>query len=167
VIPSTTIHIDTVHLHMPSPGFLLQAVESKLPADSNEQLQTIEAPDGTVIDAATGLMWSRGTIAKGKTWAEAKEAAAAVRLGGFTDWRLPTRAELLTLVDDTRSDPCIDTSRFDCDSAWYWTATPLASSPSVFAWSVYFSYGFANCYGQTNQGLVRAVRSVVPASPGQ
>jgi hypothetical protein len=124
----------------------------------------IEAPAGTVIDEATGLMWSKATIAKGKTWSEAKEAAAAVCLGGYSDWRLPTRKELLTLVDDTRSNPAIDTDRFDCDPDWYWSSTLLASSPSDCAWGVYFYYGYAAYYPQNGSGRVRAVRSVSPSA---
>jgi hypothetical protein len=167
--PNTIIHIGAVNVHTSSPGQLLQA-DGFLTAEyasCREALRTAIAPPDTVLDYATGLMWSKATTAKGKTWAEAKEAAAAVRLGGYTDWRLPTRAELLTLVDDTRSNPAIDTARFDCDPDWYWSSTPLASSPSDYAWVVDFYGGYADCLHQFNLGRVRAVRSVSPASPGQ
>lgn len=165
--PNTVIHIGTVHMHVPSPGVLLQSDEflNQTYASCREALRGVIVPSDIVLDQATGLMWSKATIAKGKTWAEAKEAAAAVRLGGYTDWRLPTRAELLTLVDDTRSKPAIDTARFDCESDWYWTSTPLASSPSGYAWLVFFGNGYYN--RQLINGRVRAVRSVSPASPGQ
>jgi len=162
--PSTIVHIGTVHLHVPLRGVPLHSDEL---AASMGFADGCVAPTGTVIDHSTGLMWSKATTAKGKTWAEAKAAAEAVRLGGFTDWRLPTRAELLTLVDDTRSNPAIDTSRFDCESDWYWTSTPLASSPSDCAWGVSFGDGNAGYSHQLNDGRVRAVRSVSSPASGQ
>ncbi|EIL99112.1 DUF1566 domain-containing protein [Rhodanobacter thiooxydans] len=165
--PVTVIHIDTVHMHVPSPGVLLSSVEQFASARCAGHATPIEAPAGTIIDQSTGLMWSKATTAKGKTWAEAKAAAEAVRLGGYTDWRLPTRAELLTLVDDTRSNPAIDTTQFDCESDWYWTSTPLASSPSVCAWGVDFSSGGADYDRQPDDGRVRAVRSVSSPASGQ
>ena len=162
--PATVIHIGTVHLHVPSLATLLSSTDLAIGMGF---AHPAEEPTGTVIDRATGLMWSKATIAKGKTWAEAKAAAEAVRLGGYTDWRLPTRAELLTLVDDTRSNPAIDTSRFDCESDWYWTSTPLASSPSGCAWYVSFNLGGAYCNRQDGDGRVRAVRSVSSPASGQ
>ncbi len=163
--PATVIHIGVIHLHVPSPGVLLNT--EHLAEAASIAHPAAAAPDGVVVDHATGLMWSKATVAKGKTWAEAKAVAEAVRLGGYTDWRLPTRAELLTLVDDTRSNPAIDTSRFDCESDWYWTSTPLASSPSVFAWVVFFYDGYALYFRQVNGGRVRAVRSVSSPASGQ
>jgi hypothetical protein len=165
--PATVIHIGTVHMHVPSSGVLLRSEELAISMGFATGAMPIEEPTGTVVDPTTGLMWSKATTAKDKTWTEAKAAAEAVRLGGYTDWRLPTRAELLTLVDDTRSNPAIDTGRFDCESDWYWTSTPLASSPSDYAWFVYFYYGHALCNHQNYGGRVRAVRSVSSSASGQ
>jgi hypothetical protein len=81
------------------------------------------------------LEWS-ATLCNGERakFAAAEKACAALGEG----WRLPTRAELLSLVDDTRSDPAIDTERFpDTKSAAYWTGTPFASDSS-YAWIVQF-----------------------------
>ncbi len=46
-------------------------------------------------------------------------------------------------------------------------ARGIASSPSDYAWNVNFNNGNANYNHQNNNGRVRAVRSVSPASPGQ
>lgn len=162
----TIIHIGTFNLHVPSPGVLLSSDSTPRPALA-DQCAGIVQPAGTVIDQATGLMWGKSTSAKNQTWAEAKAAAEGVRLGGYTDWRLPTRAELLTLVDDTRSNPAIDIDRFDCESDWYWTSTPLASSPSDCAWGVNFNYGDAFYIHQSLNGRVRAVRAVSSPASGQ
>ena len=120
----------------------------------------IDNGDGTVTDTTTGLMWSRDNFGDGELNHEAAgKACAALRLAGHADWRLPTRAELLTLVDDTRHDPCIDTAAFpSCRSSWYWTATPAAWSASA-AWLVYFSYGGAYGSRRSSSAFVRAVRA--------
>ena len=115
----------------------------------------------TVHDARTGLIWSRATLPGGRrNWKDAQKAAAACTLGGFSDWRLPTVQELLSIVDYERTEPAIDPV-FECEDSWYWTSTPLASSPSDCSWIVDFSYGGSHWYYQGNEGFVRAVR------PGQ
>jgi len=162
---TTTIHIGTLNLHVPSPGVLLQ---SEAFASKIDQLTDgAGALAGTVVDRATGLMWTAATVASDKTWAEAKKVAEAVDLGGYTDWRLPTRKELLTLVDDTRFNPAINTDLFQCDPSRYWSSTVDAESPSACAWLVNFNDGDSYPCNQNLQARVRAVRSVLPAASGQ
>ena len=99
--------------------------------------------DGTVTDERTGLMWEQGLCPRRYTWADATKVRIAelnvAALGGHTDWRLPTRAELVSLVDDTRLDPAIDPI-FSCQSSFYWSATTYQNDPS-FAWVVFFFDG--------------------------
>jgi hypothetical protein len=72
---------------------------------------------------------------------------------------MPTRAELLSLVDDTKHSPAIDSEFFPaCKSDWYWTSTPWAASPVDCAWYVYFNDGGAGCDSHDFSGFVRAVR---------
>jgi hypothetical protein len=71
---------------------------------------------------------------------------------------LPTIRELLSLVDYGRTSPAIDPA-FECDSAWYWTSTPYAGSPSGSAWIVGFSYGYSYWGAQDYEFSVRAVRA--------
>jgi hypothetical protein len=122
------------------------------------QLQD-DAEDWVAVkDRTTGLIWSRHTINDERyIWTEAKEAVADVQLCGWSDWRLPTRKELLSIVDDTRVSPAIDIRFFDCKSDWYWTSTEVARS-SDCAWFVYFSYGSSSWGGRGYGGFVRAVR---------
>ena len=119
-----------------------------------------DSSEGCVLDRSTGLTWSKDNVPGGRmNWVKAKEACAALRLGGFSDWRLPTVQELLTLVDYERHDPAIDTEHFACESAWYWTATPAHSSPGAFAWFVYFYHGGSRWGNQGLDAHVRAVRA--------
>ncbi len=61
--------------------------------------------DGTVTDLNTGLMWQKTTAAKpdsldGRiTWYEGEETARNLRVGGYTDWRVPSVKELISIVD--------------------------------------------------------------------
>jgi len=119
------------------------------------------AGEDVVTDNTTGLMWTRYDVTtKRVNWADAKKATVAAKVGGYDDWRLPTIQELLSLVDYSRSEPAIDPI-FGCQPSWYWTGTPLASSPSDLAWLVRFYLGNSSWLTQLSEGFVRAVR------PGQ
>jgi hypothetical protein len=54
--------------------------------------------DGTVSDEVTGLTWvqARGPET---SWDDAVSGAAACRVGGHDDWRMPTVKELYSLID--------------------------------------------------------------------
>jgi hypothetical protein len=114
--------------------------------------------DEMVGDSATGLVWAQKSLGE-MNWAKAKDACANLRVGGHSDWRLPTIRELLTLVDYERHDPCIDTDFFECKSTYYWTSTPAHSNPADSAWIVYFGNGGALWDDQDNGYRVRAVRA--------
>ena len=81
------------------------------------------------------------------------------RLLGFDDWRLPTRAELAALIDDTRHEPAIDTNFFPrVKPRWHWTSTPAAWS-SASAWLVGFDNGYVSYSGpRISGGFALAVR---------
>jgi hypothetical protein len=110
-----------------------------------------------VRDNVTGLVWTREPVAGGKrNWKDSMEAACKVDFGGH-QWRAPTIAEQLTLVNYERHSPAIDPI-FVCPSDWFWTSTPDVESPGVYAWYVYFSYGLSFRLAQGGVGFVRAVR---------
>jgi hypothetical protein len=111
------------------------------------------------LDKERGLMWPAQDLAGRHTWSEAKTAASALDLAGANDWRLPTIDELETLRDRSRFSPAADPT-LNLQSDWYWSDTPAAAAPAVYAWSVHFYLGYSDCYGRDYQGLVRPVRSV-------
>ena len=119
----------------------------------------IDNGDGTVTDTDTGLMWQKDTAPGTYTWQQALSYCEDLIFpaGGYSDWRLPNRNELQSIVDYSRYNPSIDPI-FNAVSSWYWSSTTGASSP-FNAWVVYFYYGYFNCYYKSYYDYyVRAVR---------
>jgi hypothetical protein len=88
------------------------------------------------------------------TFASAQQRAS----GG---WRVPTKDELVTLIDSDRKNfPTIDMAAFpDMDGShpWYWSSTP---NGNFIAWYVDFSDGYTSgCVDGVNTLAIRLVRS--------
>ncbi|MCF7848371.1 MAG: DUF1566 domain-containing protein [Kiritimatiellales bacterium] len=60
--------------------------------------------NGTVTDNVTGLMWTQDPGAK-MTFNKAVAGASKCKVGGYTDWRLPTIKELYSLIQLNGTDP--------------------------------------------------------------
>lgn len=87
-------------------------------------------------------------------WEGAVNYCSSLELGGITDWRLPTRNELLETVDQA-NDPAINqvfeniaSVRYSSAPIYYWSSSVDRKDN---AWTVEFSDGLA---GGTNQALV-------------
>ena len=123
--------------------------------------------DGTISDAATGLMWDRDDSAAGLNWQEALawvQARNAENYKGHADWRLPNAKELQSLVDYARSpsttdspalDPLFNTSTITDEAGtpdypWYWSGTTHqsmdASHTITGGAAVYVAFGRALGY---------------------
>lgn len=76
---------------------------------------------------------------------------------GFADWRMPTRKELLSIVDYGNGRPMVDEDYFPEVGQFIWTNTPLALG-SVSAWGVNFNYGNSFSIDKRNARQVRLVR---------
>jgi len=81
-------------------------------------------PDGIILDTRTTRQWVPDPGER-MTWHQAGEYVGTLRLGGFPDWRLPTRAELRDLGTGALSPAfklagcCAWSSeREDSSSAW-------------------------------------------------
>ncbi len=96
--------------------------------------------NGTVTDDITNLTWQRENTVT-KNWADALKYCDDLNLAGLTDWRLPSKKELLRIVNYGSSDPAIDAAAFpNTLSANYWSATVYALD-SWDAWVVSFTHG--------------------------
>lgn len=109
-----------------------------------------ELTEETVIDKTTDLVWQRSVSASTYTWADAKKHCEQLSLAGFSSgWRLPSRMELLTLVDYSRLEPAINIIAFpgtpyfsdpnNVSNGHFWSLSPYTETG--FAWSVSFRAG--------------------------
>ena len=87
--------------------------------------------------------------------------------GGYSDWRLPTRKELHTIVIERHAiaeRPTIDTNYFpNTLSSFYWSSTTYASC-TIGAWGVNFCGGYDRDYAKPYSYYVRAVRGGQPVA---
>lgn len=80
-------------------------------------------------------------------------------LCGANDWQLPTKVDLMGIVDNGRVNPAIDTGYFpNTLVGWFWSSSPYAWTDSV-AWRVDFSYGYVGNDLRSKNGPVRLVRA--------
>ncbi|MCI5219361.1 MAG: DUF1566 domain-containing protein, partial [Candidatus Electrothrix sp. LOE2] len=79
---------------------------------------------------------------------------------GVSDWRMPTRNELKSLVNYGRSWPAIDTGYFPNtvnSNSYVWSGSPYAGY-SDFAWLVIFLNGYSAYDNRDGNCAVRLVR---------
>lgn len=82
----------------------------KKPVDTSQPTRLVDNGDGTVTDPQTGLMWCKSDsyqlLKKWLNWTMAQEYLAEMnqnQFAGHHDWRLPTREEIQTLYDETKT----------------------------------------------------------------
>ncbi|MBI5121901.1 MAG: DUF1566 domain-containing protein [Rhodospirillales bacterium] len=113
--------------------------------------------DGTVIDRATGLTWTKADSGRGLDWGQALAYCEALAFAGHDDWRLPNAKELHSIVDYGRSpsatqsaalDPIFDISAIQDDDGkrewpFFWSSTTHLDGPGPGAFAVYLAFGTA------------------------
>jgi hypothetical protein len=102
--------------------------------------------DGTVTDNVTGLMWQQVVSTTTYNWAQALAYCPKLTLAGHSDWRLPSRIELVSIVDlGVTSGVPINATYFPSTPVgWFWSSSPWAGS-SRYAWGVGFGdVGYTN-----------------------
>jgi hypothetical protein len=117
----------------------------------------VKNQDGTITDSATGLMWQAETESYTKTWTEALSYCDQLTLADYSDWRLPSREELRSIVDYSKYGASIFGAFIDNASDFYWSSTSVASDIDL-AWGIRFNGGFDNRYSKYLTYAVRAVR---------
>jgi hypothetical protein len=124
-----------------------------------------------VTDHKTGLMWqgcpdeqigaacNTGTIFV-YNWEQALQQCAGLTWSGYQGWRLPSRAEAMSILDFRRDSPAVDPVAFPATPAtWFWTSTSYAEAGTTGAWLVDFTSGETNGYDKASSfTYIRCVR---------
>ena len=115
--------------------------------------------NGTVTDNNTYLIWQQQDDGITKSWANAKTYCDNLSLGGYSDWRLPSKKELVTIVNYAIPEPgpTIQPVFNNARSSAYWTATDMADSTSS-AWNVVFYNGQTDAPTKSANYYARCVR---------
>lgn len=143
---------------------------------STPAVRFVHQDQGTVVDTASGLVWMRcaqgfdwdGTTclatedSKEFTWTEALQLAENYQFAGETDWRLPNKNELASIVERRCFAPAIEATVFpNTPVNSFWSNTPNYFNVS-FAWAVNFDLGEHTTTRRSNLLAVRLVRDFSP-----
>lgn len=134
--------------------------------------QFVSHNNGTVTDQRTGLMWK--TCLEGQAspqctgkptalqWQDALNLAQNTftrSFAGYQDWRLPTRAELETLVEPNCRKPATNVQVFPNMPAVGLWSSDVANPVNQTAWGIDFIAGRAYPHFQAAGKHVRMVRN--------
>jgi hypothetical protein len=109
--------------------------------------------NGVITDTATSLQRAQDTGGQAMTWDNANAYVRDLKIGGYSDWRLPTKEELESLITYCKGKG-IQVKEGKCaeyynkigfkkvQSPVYWSSTTVAGNPNL-AWIV--SSGMATC----------------------
>lgn len=138
----------------------------------------VDLGNGTVEDKRTGLVWSKcsaGSVWRSESgrceeqargvseflWQDALIYASNLNVQADSDWRLPNKKELASIVEYACFAPAINQEFFpQTHSSNYWTATPLPYTQPLKVVAVDFSSGAFNSFNAaTTMAKVRLVYS--------
>jgi sulfatase modifying factor 1 len=120
--------------------------------------------DGTVSDSQSGMLWQKGDNGSKLSQSGAISYCQGLTLGGKSNWRLPTDAELQTLLDygvpaPGPKVPAVFSASTTMDGLW--TASPLASDPT-WEWIVAAWWGDNTYAGAPATMRARCVNAPTP-----
>jgi len=112
-----------------------------------------------VTDSATGLMWQKDYTTQSVGWRPALQYCTDLTYAGYSDWRLPNKNELLSLINYEKPEK--PSSYFpDMPSYIFWSSTPYAGDNNA-AYNVDFSItGFPMIADRSEQNSGYHVRCV-------
>lgn len=137
--------------------------------------------NGTVTHNVTGLMWMRCSLgqtwnqgtqkcegsASQYMWVNALTAAGDDETAGHTNWRLPNRNELFSIIEASCHRPAVNSDIFpnipttNAGNPFYWSATPDSQPGVSNSWTVLFGDGNSLARGRNNgDHYVRLVRDI-------
>ena len=105
------------------------------------------------------------TLSQCNTQAYAQTVNQQGGICGFSDWKLPTKAQLETLLSSAHDSKSEQPQRINTryfaqlpSNTWYWSSSTSAQDHQ-YAWLFYFDYGKADDHLKFQNFAVRLVRS--------
>jgi len=111
-----------------------------------------------IVLQADGIMVQRNDISAGATWTAAGNLCRDSRVGGYSNWRLPTRGELTTLFNNRTTIGGFVTT----GSILYWGDTGSTTAWTPWADALNFTTGAFSQPSPHNSNRVRCVRPITP-----
>lgn len=149
---------------MPQPSSL-----TGIAGDPQRSLPNPQSYDTTsadiVVDKVTQLAWQKVASTNTVSFAQAEAYCSQLTLAGRTDWRVPSRLELVSIIDFAQSrSGNIDNGAFPADLAVFWACTAGPASPLV-AWTVDFGQAIVITQDKLTQSRVRCVAGAITSTP--
>ena len=122
---------------------------------------TVSQDGHCVTDNLTSLTWAQDANLNGSsTWAQALDFFSGFELCGHSDWRLPNRKELFTLVDRSQYYPALPPGHpfSNVQTHGYWSSSTEAAQAGATAgstaWALILEYGHLDYVAKNgNDGL--------------
>ena len=124
---------------------------------------TVQANTNCVLDNLTGLIWARNaSLTNGVNWSNAVVFCEALNYGGQTDWRLPNRVELESLLNLGALSPALPAGHpfTGVLTGYYWSSSTYHTLANG-GWCVTFTDAQVNSTGKS------VLNSVWPVRGGQ
>ena len=117
--------------------------------------------NSVIRDKANAIYWQDNTFTQksSEDWNDAVAYCQALKLDGYSTWRLPTFKELLSIVDFNRVDPAINPVFSYVYNNTYWTSTTFSATRSR-AWTIDFRTGKTYYSYKTTNHAVRCVKDI-------
>jgi len=133
----------------------------------------VKTSDGSIHDKDDTYRWGGKThLGSGygtyyTDWDSLVVGSNSASFCGYSDWRVPSKNELLNLASRDRTNPAIDTEYFpNTLPVPFWSTSPYARDSSS-AWYVKFSYGNSDQTTSPHLLFVRLVRGGQLVHDGQ